>query len=207
MIVDSKIINIYFVLIFFALVTGQQASATDCLYLLMASQKVEAFNINPSQHDPYFREILKTEDVRIAYSYHPDGSPFYFEIVDLKEGRPFNAGEFKIEAKLENGILSFHIRTKSEKGKRSQILKGKELFDRMMAHFDGHIKAIRLQWDYGDNLKVVNRLYKQGHPLIEAAQKTWSAQQVARYGFKKIEILESTQVSSEFSFVVALIKK
>jgi hypothetical protein len=101
---------------------------------------------------------------------------------DLVQGTMYLA-----EAELSlTGVLTLDMSLRTEQGEHSQILRGKDEFNRILRHFGTDVRKIRAQWFPGsDNHTAYLRLATQLGPL-EAAAQTWTGIQARAAGFRHI---------------------
>ena len=78
------------------------------------------------------------------------------------------------------------------------------MFDRMMEHFHPRIRAIKGNWNFGDNLEVVNALTGSGLPLETAARQGPTGRYAAAHGFHKVSVISATGVDGAYSWVSVL---
>ncbi len=125
---------------------------------------------------------------------------------ELAEGRFFASAEVMPN---ENGYagpvvpgqrsLDLNLRLKDKEG-RSELLRGKVEFHRIVRYFDGQFDQILGNWlsvhqdDLSDNLEQFNRLTAQGMKPEEAAINTWSGQRAKEAGYDAVSFktLEGT---------------
>jgi hypothetical protein len=90
--------------------------------------------------------------------------------------------------------LSISIRTTLESGARSNLLRGAEQFERILTFFKGKFTSIKGNWQFGSNLAKFNELTGQGVSSAEAAARTWTGQQAAAAGYRRVsvQLLEGT---------------
>ena len=99
---------------------------------------------------------------------------------------------FFANAGLDDGILSFNYRLKitikidgEEVTLHSQNLRGAEEFQAAVQHFGARVKALKGDWQFGDNLEKFNKLTKKGLSPSEAALGTWTGGQARIAGFNR----------------------
>ncbi|MCW3844736.1 HINT domain-containing protein [Micromonospora yasonensis] len=86
-------------------------------------------------------------------------------------------------------------------------MSGREMFDRVMAHFGDRVNGIQGYWVYGDNLAAFNAAVRNGDPLRSAARGTWTGRQAARYGFTRVKILIADENLDGFTKVSAMFRR
>src|SRR5579871_119786 len=88
------------------------------------------------------------------------------------------------------GELEIDMRTRVEGGPRSKLLNGSEQFRKIVRFFSGQFSSIKGNWQFGDNLNTVNKLTAGGKMSVEeAAGQTWTGEQAAAAGYKKVTLL------------------
>jgi hypothetical protein len=128
-------------------------------------------------------------------------TPTEYEVVDAANPELFVAGGVK------DGRLRFNIQAiDPETGARGTV-RGQALFDGMMEHFGSTVKVIEGRWNEGTNLAEFNRLTGQGVSLEEAASRTWTGQQAARYGFTKVTVETKIGSAGRFGEVIVRFEK
>lgn len=103
-----------------------------------------------------------------------------------------------------NGTLYLDFKLKEDFRRRSPLLRGKEQFDAIMAHFGDHVQQINGVWVEGDNLDIVNEYTSSRHrfSLLNAARKTWTAQQAFRHGFTVLTVIDTEGLPGRYSEIL-----
>ncbi len=124
----------------------------------------------------------------------------------LKSEKEFLISDTKYEDisayahKTGDGSLDLVFNLKNDYGQRSPYLRGKELFKRVINHFENDVSAINGKWEYGDNLKRFNELSLNMSPE-EAAKLTWTGERAQEYGFTKVKVVDLKGEPGNFSKV------
>lgn len=130
--------------------------------------------------------------------YYRDATIFAVEVPELSytfEGYLNPSGRLSITARLT--YPEFHIRSH---------LSGAKLYSEMIAHFGlERIQSIEGHWAYGDNYQQYFAGLAKGLNPPEAALATWSGQQAQRFGFTKVESIESRNMRSGSLGIVTVI--
>ena len=88
------------------------------------------------------------------------------------------------------GQLEIDMRTEIEGGPKSTLLKGSEQFKKILGFFSGQFSSIKGNWQFGSNLRTVNTLTAGSKMSVEeAAAQTWTGEQAAAAGYKKVTLL------------------
>lgn len=101
------------------------------------------------------------------------------------------------------GVLSISLRTVIG-DRRSAVLRGREQFSRILAHFGRRVAGIKGNWQFGTNLDEVNRLTAEGASLEDAAGRTWTGRRAAEAGFTEVTVLSFHGGPGSFSSVQVL---
>lgn len=98
-----------------------------------------------------------------------------------------SGAKFYVEAELDlDGTLTLDFDLRRDDGSRSNILKVKEQFQKILGHFGREVRRIRGVWqNYSDNFITYQSLISQTSES-EAAASTWTGRQALAAGFTRI---------------------
>jgi len=131
----------------------------------------------------------------------PNG--YVLEIATLEELAISDQGNdrIRLEAYITDGVLRYKVDARDPDDGSRGYVRGKVLCDLMLSHYGNRVVMIAGFWVKGDNLRLFNQHTALGLTKVEAASKTWTGIQAARYGFTVVKVDESIGGDGAYGWV------